>query len=155
MNFFDAVYENSIVVVSTVVVISFSNIFVKIGRLAKSSSTGLFCVLLSTRACISLVVLLKNTTVMGLKRWRCGKKIFQTRPASRGFVGLQIKRDGGDLKIQSSSHLSAVKALKLNTLTWGIFSWFVYSVRYLVKFIKVWGSFLEHSVSSYWSLLPQ
>ena len=141
MNFFDAVYENSIVVVSTVVVISFSNIFVKIGRLAKSSSTGLFCVLLSTRACISLVVLLKNTTVMGLKRWRCGKKIFQTRPASRGFVGLQIKRDGGDLKIQSSSHLSAVKALKLklNTLTWGIFGWFVYSVRYLVKVYKSLG----------------
>ena len=79
---------------------------------------------------------------MGLKRWRIGKKnISNSACASRGFVGLQIKRDGGDLKIQSSSHLSAVKALKLklNTLTWGIFSWFVYSVRYLVKVYKSLG----------------
>ena len=52
-----------------------------------------------------------------------------------------IKRDGGDLKIQSSSHQSAAKALKLklNTLTWGIFSWYVYSVRYLVKVYKSLG----------------
>ena len=76
-------YENSVMAVSTVVVISFSNILLKLVILEKSSPTGLFCVLLSTRACISLVVLLKNTTVMGLKRWRCGKKISQTRPAHR------------------------------------------------------------------------
>ena len=86
------------------------------------------------------MVLLKNTTVTGLKRWRCGK-LSNSACASRGFVGLQIKRDGGDLKIESNSHLSAVKALelKLNTLNWGIFGWFVYSVRYLVKFYKIWG----------------
>ena len=91
------------------------------------------------------MVLLKNTTVVGLKWWRCGKKnLSNSACASRGFIGLQIKRDGGDLKIQSNSHLSAVKALKvvklkLNTLTWGIFGWFVYSVRRLVKFYKLLG----------------
>ena len=59
----------------------FLKYFVKIGRLGKKFTHR--CVLLSTRACISLVVLLKNTTVMGLKRWRCGKKISQTQPAHR------------------------------------------------------------------------
>ena len=69
------------------------------------------------------------------------KNLSNSACASRGFIGLQIKRDGGDLKIQSNSHLSAVKALKLklNALTWGIFSWFVYSVRYLVKVYKSLG----------------
>jgi len=56
----------------------------------------------------------------GLKtmtKWQ--KNLSNSACALRGFVGLQIKRDGGDLKIQSNSHLSAVKALKLklNTLT--------------------------------------
>ena len=32
-----------------------------------------------------------------------------------------------------------VLKLKLNTLTWGIFSWFVYSIRYLVTFDKILG----------------
>ena len=46
----------------------FLKYFVRIGHLGKKFThrlilTGLFCVLLSTRACISLVVLLKNTTV--------------------------------------------------------------------------------------------
>ena len=69
------------------------------------------------------------------------KNLSNSACASREFVGLQIKQDGGDLKIQSSSHLSAVKALKLklNTLTWGIFGWYVYSVRYLVKVYKSLG----------------
>ena len=78
---------------------------------------------------------------MGLKQWLWQKNLSNSACASRGFVGLQIKRDGGDLKIQSSSHLSAVKALKLklNTLTCGIFGWYVYSVRYLVKVYKSLG----------------
>ena len=69
------------------------------------------------------------------------KNLSNSACALRGFIGLQIKWDGGDLKIQSNSHLSAVKALKLklNTLTWGIFGWFVYSVRCLVKFYKILG----------------
>ena len=68
VNFFGAVYENSVMAVSTVAIISFSNILLKLVVWEKSSPTGLFCVLSSTRACITLVVLLKNTTVAGLKR---------------------------------------------------------------------------------------
>ena len=67
------------------------------------------------------------------------KNLSNSACTSRG-----IKQDGGDLKIQSNSHLSAVKALKLklNTLTWGIFGWFVNSSRYLVKVYKIWGIIL-------------
>ena len=57
VNLFGAVYENGVMAVSTVVVFSFSNILLKLVVWEKSSPTGLFCILLSTRACITLVVL--------------------------------------------------------------------------------------------------
>ena len=68
VNVFCAVYENGVMAVSTIVVISFSNILLKLVIWEECSPTGVFCVPLSTRACITLVVLLKNTTVAGLKR---------------------------------------------------------------------------------------
>ena len=136
----------------------FLKYFVKIGHLGKKFTHRLILCSFIYKSMYFTSGFVEKYDGNGLKTmtmWQ--KNLSNSACASRGFVGLQIKRDGGDLKIQSNSHLSAVKALKLklNTLTWGIFDWFVYSVRYLVKFIKVWGSFLEHSISSYWSLLPQ
>lgn len=136
----------------------FLKYFVKIGHLGKKFTHRLILCSFIYKSMYFTSGFVEKYDGNGLKtmtKWQ--KNLSNSACASRGFVGLQIKRDGGDLKIQSNSHLSAVKALKLklNTLTWGIFGWFVYSVRYLVKFIKVWGSFLEHSISSYWSLLPQ
>ena len=141
VNFFDAVYENSVMVVSTFVVISFWNI-VKIGRLGKKFTHRLILCSFIYKSIYFISDFVEKYDGNGLKTmtmWQ--KNISNSACATHGFVGLQIKRDGGDLKIQSSSHLSAVKALKLklNTLTWGIFGWFVYSVRYLVKVYKSLG----------------
>ena len=72
VNFFGVVYENSVMTVSTVVVISFSSILLKLVVREKKFTCSSFCVLLSTSACITLVVLLKNTIEAGLKQWRCG-----------------------------------------------------------------------------------
>ena len=68
VNFLCAVYESSMMAVSTIGLICFSNILLKWVILEKSSPLGFFSVLLSTNACTTLVFLLKNTTVVGLKR---------------------------------------------------------------------------------------
>ena len=124
----------------------FLKYFVKIGHFGKKFTHRLILCSFIYKSMYFTSGFVEKYDGNGLKKmtmWQ--KNLSNSACASRGFVGLQIKRDGGDLKIQSNSHLSAVKALKLklNTLTWGIFGWFVYSVRYLVKFIKVWGSFLD------------
>ena len=63
MNFLCAVYESSVMAVSTSGLICFSNILLKLVVLKKSSPVGFFSVLLSTNACTTLVILLKNTMV--------------------------------------------------------------------------------------------
>ena len=120
----------------------FLKYFVKIGRLGKMFTHRLILCSFIYKSMYFTSGFVEKYDGNGLKTmtmWQ--KNLSNLACASRGFVGLQIKRDGGDLKIQSSSHLSAVKALKLklNTLTWGIFGWFVYSVRYLVKVYKSLG----------------
>ncbi len=120
----------------------FLKYFVKIGRLGKKFTHRLILCSFIYKSMYYISGFVEKYDGGGLKTmtmWQ--KNLSKSACASRGFVGLQIKRDGGDLKIESSSHLSAVKVLKLklNTLTWGIFGWFVYSVRYLVKFCKILG----------------
>ena len=120
----------------------FLKYFVKIGRLGKKFTHRLILCSFIYKSMYFTSGFVEKYDGNGLKTmtmWQ--KNLSNSACASRGFVGLQIKRDGGDLKIQSSSHLSAVKALKLklNTLTWGIFGWYVYSIRYLVKVYKSLG----------------
>ena len=101
-------------------IISFSNILLKLVVSGKSSPTGLFCVLSFSKSMYYISGFVEKYDSGGLKTMTMWQKKFSNSAcASRGFVGLQIKRDGGDLRIESNSHLSAVKVLKLklNTLT--------------------------------------
>ena len=119
VNLFGAVYENSVTAVSTVVLF-FLKYFVKISRLGKKFTHRLILCSFIYKSMYYISGFVKKYDGGGLKTMTMWQKILSMSAcASRGFVGLQIKRDGGDLKIESSSHLSAVKVLKLklNTLT--------------------------------------